>query len=195
MSGLNLASMQKKTINVDNGVNFGMWEDETSDYLYRRSIRQILDQIHVPSSVGDYGGGNGLIKQYIPHAVTIDKDKEKQPDVLQNILEHEGFYDLGILRYVLHYLNDYEVMELFSKMNCLKVLVIQFTNQDLHVKYHNSKNEFKYFRTKEQLEALLPVKAKHIFSGEYRCTNEFYKNRLQLDNSISHLEQLQAYII
>ena len=195
MSGLNLVSMQKKTINVDNGVNFGLWNDETSDYLYRRSIRQILELVDIPSSVGDYGGGNGLIKLHIPHAVTIDIDSTKQPDILQDILQHTDCYDLGILRYVLHYLNDYEVLDLFNKMNCFKILVIQFTNKDLKVKYHNSKNEFKYFRTQQQLEALLPQTAKHIFQGEYKCTNDFYRNRLQLENSVSHLEQLNAYII
>ena len=169
MNGLNLVDMPKKIINVDNGEHFGKWADETSDYLYRRSIKMILDSVDIPSSVGDFGGGNGLIKTHIPHAVTIDIDKDKKPDIVENILEHTGCYDLGIVRYVLHYLNDYEVIQLFNGMNCLNVLVIQFTNQDLKMKYHNSKNEFKYFRTKEQLEALLPTKAKHIFTGEYRC--------------------------
>lgn len=179
----------------DKGINFGKWNDAISKFLYKTSTKEILSKIKIPKLVADYGGANGNLKEFIPHSISIDIDESKEPDISEDILRHEGYYELVVIRYVLHYLNDYEVIKLMRKINAKNILIIQFTNQDLKVKYHNSKNEFKYFRTKEQLEALLPEKIKHIFSKKYKCSKKFYKNRLQINNSIEHLEELQAYII
>ena len=137
------------------------------------------------------------MKNFIPNIIVIDIDKSKNPDIVDNIITHEGVYDLIIIRFVLHYLNDYELLLLFDnikKYHKGEILIIQFTNEDLKSKYYNSKNEHKYFRTKYQLEKLLP-NFKNIYSIEYECTKEFYKNRLNIENAINHKEQLNAYLI
>ena len=179
----------------DKGINFGKWEDATSKFLYKTSTEEILSKIKIPKLVADYGGANGNMKKFIPNSISIDIDETKNPDILDNILEHKLSYDLVILRYVLHYLNDYQVIELFETINAKNILIIQFTNEDLKLKYFNSKNEFKYFRTKKQLESLLPSRIKNIYSKEFICTKEFYKNRLGIENSILHSENLQAYYL
>jgi len=188
--------MQTKIYNEDQGNNFGKWDDEISKFLYYTSTKEIIDKIKVPKSlVGDYGGGNGLIKELIPNSISIDIDDSKNPDIIDNIITHSLHYDLVIIRYVLHYLNDYEVLTLFKNINSLNVLIIQFTNDDLKSKYQNSINEFKYFRTTDQLKSLLPKNLKEIYSKEYNIGSEFYKNRLGNGSFIDHKETLKGFYI
>ena len=104
----------------DKGQEFGTWKDSVSKFLYDSSTKDILKKIDIPKNVGDYGGGNGLLKQHIPHATTIDIDKSKNPDIVENILKHSKHYDLVVLRYVLHYLTDSEVLELFDVLQILQ---------------------------------------------------------------------------
>ena len=187
--------MQKQIFKADDGTNFGKWNDSVSKLMYYDSTEQILSKININGRVADYGGANGILKQFIPNIVSIDIDESKKPDICDNIITHKGKYDLIIIRFVLHYLNDYEVLQLFENIKSYhkgKILIIQFANNDLKSKYQNSKNEFKYFRTENQLEALLP-KAKKIYSTEYEVTQEFYKNRLNIKNAINHKEIINAY--
>ena len=180
----------------DKAQEFGTWEDPVSKFLYDSSTKDILKKIGIPNNVGDYGGGNGLLKQHIPHSTSIDIDKTKNPDIVENILKHSKHYDLVVLRYVLHCLTDSEVLELFDVLNCTHVLVIQFVNEDLKSKYFNSVNECKYFRTNRQLKALLPNKIQTIYSKNYKVDGEFYENRLEKDwNYKAHSETLKAYYL
>jgi hypothetical protein len=183
--------MQTKIYKEDNGVNFGKWTDKVSKFMYFDSTKDILSKIQIPGVVADYGGANGNLKTFIPHAISIDIDGSKQPDIIDDILTHVGNYELIVVRYVLHYLNDYEVLQLFKTIKS-NALIIQFTNEDLKSKYQNSQNEFKYFRTARQLKKLLP-NCKEIYSKKYTIGSSFYKNRLNIDNAVTHKETLKAY--
>jgi len=178
--------------NEDKGLDFGKWNDPTSKLIYYDSVKEILQKINIPKKVADFGGGNGILKNFIPNIITIDIDPTKKPDVIDNILTHTGTYDLIIIRFVLHYLNDYEIIQLFNNLKSSNILVIQFINNDLLSKYENSINEFKYFRTENQLEALIPL-GEIIYQKEYIVTKEFYKNRLNNNNAIQHKEIIKAY--
>lgn len=189
--------MQNKTYKEDKGINFGKWSDATSKLIYFDSVKDILSKIELPKRIADYGGANGILKTFIPQIITIDIDETKNPDIVGNILTHKGDYDLIIIRFVLHYLNDYEVLELFENLKNNhkgKILLIQFCNEDLKSKYKNSKNEFKYFRTENQLLKLIP-KMKKIYSKKYVCSIDFYKNRLNIETNIEHEETLNAYYL
>lgn len=185
---------------VDGGIGFGKWTDEVSKFMYFNSVNEILSKVVITPTekIADYGGGNGNLKNFIPNIITVDKDESKNPDIVDNILQHKGNYDTIVLRYVLHYLNDYEVLQLFNNIESYhkgKVLLIQFTNDDLRGKYKNSVNEFKYFRTTQQLEKLLPPNHSKVYSKEYTVTKEFYVNRLQYKDGTNHQETLNAYVI
>jgi len=185
-----------QTYKEDQGVNFGKWNNDTADFIYSKSTQEILNLITVPEIVADYGGANGNLKQFIPQAISIDLDQTKNPDILDNILTHVGEYDLIVIRHVLHYLNDYEVINLLrhiKEFHTGQILIIQFCNNNLQVKYKNSQNEFKYFRTETQLEALL-LDVDKIYTSEYFCSVQFYKDRLKLNNATSHTETLNAYV-
>lgn len=185
--------MQSKTYKEDRGKDFGKWTDKISKFLYYESTKEILSKIKIPLNVADYGGANGLLKKIIPNSISIDLDHAKKPDILDNIITHKNKYDLVIIRYVLHYLNDYEIIELFKNINAKNILVIQFVNNDLKAKYYNSQNEFKYFRTSKQLKKLMPKSFKKIYSKKYYLDSEFYTNRLGTGKYKKHQEILNAY--
>ena len=189
--------MQRKTYKEDSGTGFGKWTDPISRLMYFDSTNDILSKIQVPHRVADYGGANGNLKKMIPNAISIDIDCTKNPDIIEDILTHVGNYDLIVIRFVLHYLTDYKVLQLFNnieKYHKGNILVIQFINNDLVSKYKNSKNEFKYFRTEQQTQALLPD-LKEIYNIDYTVTQEFYKNRLNIANSQPHKETIKAYYV
>jgi hypothetical protein len=189
--------MLKITYKEDKGIKFGKWSDKISKLIYFDSVNEILSKINTNGLVADYGGANGILKQFIPNIISIDIDASKVPDIIDNIITHKGNYNLIIIRFVLHYLNDYEVLQLFENIKSYhkgKILIIQFCNNDLKSKYKNSLNEFKYFRTENQLENLLP-KFKKIYNIEYNIDKKFYLNRLGNGNYIKHKEQLNAYLI
>ena len=187
--------------NNDGGTAFGLWQDATSRYMYFDVMNEILPCLPEHALIGkiaDYGGGNGVLKTFLPDAITIDCDTEKRPDIVDDILTHEGDYDTIFLRYVLHYLNDYEVLGLFRHIATFHkgcIVVIQFINHDLHVKYANSVGETKYFRTREQLQALLPLQHNLRITRTYRVTKEFYRNRLGNENATEHYEAIDLYLI
>jgi len=187
--------MQKTIYKEDEGLNFGTWKDDVSKFLYYTSTKEILSKIKIKGSVADFGGGNGLLKKLIPNAISIDIDASKNPDITDSILTHDKKYDLVIIRYVLHYLNDYEVLRLFKNINANNILIIQFENEDLKSKYKNSINEFKYFRTEKQLKQLLPSGFKTIYEKEYELGSNFYINRLGKGIYKTHKEVLKAYYL
>lgn len=179
----------------DKGLKFGKWTDKTSKFLYLESTQQILDKLNIKGDIADYGGANGNLKQFLPNSISIDIDESKNPDIIDNILTHNKKYEWVIIRYVLHYLTDKEIITLFNNIQSKNILIIQFTNENLKVKYSNSKNETKHFRTRTQLESLLPEKTRNIYRKLFNCTPEFYKNRLNIDGAIEHIETLNAYVI
>lgn len=180
---------------IDQGTKFGTWDDPVSKLLYFDSTEDILSRIYIPEKVADYGGGNGLLKEFIPHAISIDCDMRKEPDIVDNIVTHEGTYDLVVLRHVLHYLNDREVIKLFENIRADRIQIIQFVNIDLKAKYANSFREKKYFRTPSQLVALLPPGGIN-YTQNYTCTKEFYQNRIGGDYPFfDHPETLIGYYI
>jgi hypothetical protein len=109
--------MQNIIYKEDKGIDFGKWSDNTSKLMYFDSLKDILSKINTSGTVADFGGANGILKQFIPNIITIDIDVTKEPDILDNILTHKGVYDLIVIRFVLHYLNDYEVLQLFNNIN------------------------------------------------------------------------------
>lgn len=189
--------MQENIYKIDCGNQFGTWNDSISKFMYFDSTKEILDIVNSNGIVADYGGANGLLKTFIPSSISIDIDITKNPDIVDNIITHKGSYDYIFMRYILHYLNDYEVLALFNNIKSYhkgKVIIQQFVNEDLKSKYFNSINEFKYFRTGNQLLALLP-KGTMIYQKEYQVTEEFYKNRLNNKHAKSHSEKIIAYLI
>ena len=145
----------------------GRSEPSAASHPVFYSIKKILEKISIPDNVADYGGANGILKDHIPGIISIDIDPSKNPDIEADILKYKGDHDLIIIRFVLHYLNDYEIIKLFDHINSYhkgEILIIQFCNNDLRSKYYNSRNEFKYFRTEDQMENLLPGGFKKIFT-------------------------------
>lgn len=193
---------------VDRGETFGTWDDETSRFLYRDSTLEILPLLGITPGedpglrVVDLGGGNGLLRPFIPGIVTVDHDPTKSPDIVGDLLTHEvrGRYDLVVLRYVLHYLDDYDTVRLMDQVRGVRTLVVQFTNElDLRTKIdfsRKSKEGRKFFRTGEQLENLLPLfGTRLIYKQRYTVTPGFYLNRLGVVVPRGHEETLRAYVI
>lgn len=187
--------MQNRIYKEDKGQEFGTWPDKVSRLMYAGIMPIVLSQIELPNNIADYGGANGLLKEYIPNATSIDIDPSKKPDIVDNIILHKGKYDLVFMRYVLHYLAGEEIATMLQNINS-RLVIIQFTNEeeDLELKQKISQdNEAKkYFRTKEQLFALFKdFVILNAIEIDYKVTPEFYKNRLQINTDISHNEQIQ----
>ena len=184
-------------LEVDRGLAFGRWTDPTSRFMYFDIMPTVLSGVNVGGIVADLGGGNGLIKRFVPHAVTVDNDPTKEPDVLDDILTHRGGYDLVIVRYVLHYFSDKDCRRFFNNLadyHTGRVLLIQFVNENKRSKLKNSVNEDKYFRTEKELMKLLSPRW-HVHNRvaiEYRVTAEFYRNRLGHPNPTGHDETILA---
>lgn len=188
-------------MNIDQGVNFGKWKDKTSVMLYDKCMPIFLSEIKTSGIVGDFGGANGNLKKYIPNSVSIDIDKTKNPDIVDDILTHSNIYDLIVIRYVLHYLSPKQQKELLKniiKSGNKKILIIQFVNngRDMQIKKENSINEKKYFLTTQKLFSL--------FSGFNICnvdklkinvSKAFYKNRLKNNNAKPHDEEIYSILL
>lgn len=182
---------------VDQGTAFGTWADPVSRFMYHEFLDSLVrnDIIKFEGTVGDFGGANGLLKKYIPdhHVTTIDIDASKKPDVVADILQHDDYYGTAFTRYVMHYLTDLEVIRFVNLVNAGKLLMIEFTNEDLRTKYVNSVEEVKYFRTRSQLEALLGGGAKLLHSESYTVDAQFYHNRLGTPHGVPHEETVNLY--
>lgn len=180
---------------IDKGGKFGTWTDSTSRLMYYDAMPALLNGIDTSGTVADYGGANGLLKNFIPTAISIDCDATKHPDIVADVKTHIGSYNLVVMRYLLHYLSNYEVTSLFNHLwqSCPvnRILVIQFCNEDLNAKLRNSVNETKHFRTETQLTGLFgPWLIKQTKRLSYVVGKEFYRNRLEHPNPTSHEETI-----
>ena len=183
----------------DKGTAFGTWPNATAQLMYHDIMPLALSGIDTTGRVADFGGANGLLKEWIPQAVSVDYDATKQPDVIADILTHRGEYDLIVIRYVLHYLRDDQVQQLFDNLATShkgRVLIIQFVNADLAVKNYNSVGETKYFRGESHLANLFDP-AKWVLCSRkavaYRVDQEFYRWRLDHPNPMEHDETVIIY--
>lgn len=179
---------------IDQGKEFGKWNDPVSQFLYFESIKYLRSLVFIGDDVVDLCGGNNLLKEIIPHSVNVDIDPEKNPDIVCDVFDYDQKHDLAIIRYALHYFNDYDLIRLIDQVKRLnqRVLIIQFVNEDLKTKYHNSRNELKYFRCADQLRKLL-LEFDCLKSINYYVNAEFYLNRLKIKNAIPHIETLKYY--
>ena len=194
--------MQRIIYNIDEGKKFGTWNDSISKLMYFDCMDKFLIDIDTSGRVADYGGANGNLKQFIPNSISIDIDSSKNPDLIDNILVHEGNYNLIVIRYVLHYLDENQRNELFEHLRTFhsgkRVLIIQFVNdgKDFNVKRNNSINETKYFLTSETLQKTIES-FKTLKNDEitYMVTKEFYRNRLNNHNAEEHSETIKSILI
>lgn len=177
----------------DQGTAFGSWPNNTARLMYHDIMPLALNGIDTSGRVADLGGANGLLKQWIPQAITVDYDASKNPDVCEDIRSHVGDYDLVVLRYVLHYMGDIGVRGLMRHLAAThkgRVLVVQFVNDDLAAKRANSVGETKWFRTTEETHRLL-CETHRVLSAkavDYVVEAEFYRDRLNHPNPTSHHE-------
>ena len=183
----------------DQGTGFGIWPNQTANLMYRDVMPLALSGIDANGRVADYGGANGILKRWIPQAITVDYDVSKRPDVCADILTHVGTYDLIVMRYVLHYLTNAQIRALLGHLATFhkgRVLIIQFVNEDLAAKLRNSVGERKFFRTELQLQMLLTAAPWYIVSRkavEYRVDADFYKWRLAHPDPSAHDEKILIY--
>lgn len=174
---------------------FGTWDDITSRLMYHDIMPLMLSGVDTSGRVADFGGANGLLKEWIPQAVSVDYDPSKKPDVVGDISIYAGAYDLVVMRYVLHYMSDTDATKLLRKiarMNSKRLFIIQFANDDLTSKLANSIGERKWFRDSADLFSLLAqdwnIGAWRMV--DYEVTAEFYRNRLNHPNPSSHREKV-----
>lgn len=184
----------------DSGQAFGTWPNATARFMYDEAMECCVSDINALARVGDLGGGNGLLKRWLPNAVSVDHDPSKNPDVLDNIMSHVDEYDWLLLRYVLHYMDDAAVVALLAHLASYhkgRLKIIQFANHDLEVKQHNSVNETKFFRTPNQLTGLLTASADwallRMSAAQYGVDEDFYRWRLQHPDPVGHNEFLMTY--
>jgi hypothetical protein len=184
---------------VDQGTGFGLWPDPTARLIYDDLMSALLSGVDISGRVADLGGGNGLLRKWISHIVTVDHDPAKMPDVLADISSYRGEHDLLILRYVLHYMDDDAVRSLFRHIDAFhngRLLVIQFVNENLAAKLANSIGETKWFRREAHLRGLLEsagwrVEKRRAF--DYTVEADFYRWRLNHPNPVAHAETIVAY--
>ncbi len=184
--------------NEDQGSAFGTWDNPTARLMYHDIMELALTGVDTSGRVADYGGANGLLKQFIPHAISVDYDASKGPDIVEDIMSHVGEYDLIVLRYVMHYMTDAEVLRLLchiASFHTGRLLIIQFVNEDLISKYANSVGETKYFRDGADTHSLVSldwaVQARRFHN--YTVDADFYRLRLNHPNPSSHDEQIVIY--
>lgn len=185
---------------VDGGTAFGTWPDPTAQLIYHDVMPALLSGMPLDGRVVDLGGGNGLLKQWVPQALTVDVDATKAPDVVADILEWTGYYDVGVLRYVLHYLDDAGVRRLMRHLHAYhhgKLLVIALANDvALAAKRANSVNETKWFRSEAHLLALMaPWVVVERRRFDYTVGAAFYRWRLGHPNPTAHPEAIVSLLL
>lgn len=180
----------------DQGDAFGRWPNKTARLMYHDIMPLVLNGIDTSGSVADLGGANGLMKEWIPHAVTVDYDATKNPDILADIQTYRGEHDLIILRYVLHYMPDHAVRDLLNHIASYhkgRLLVVQFVNDNLPAKLANSIGEIKWFRGSKDVMRLLHETKWRVASAkavDYVVDPDFYRERLNHPNPTSHHETI-----
>lgn len=194
MSGTNSST------EVDQGLSFGTWDDPTSRLIYSDAMPALLSGTP-RDKVLDLGGGNGLLREWFPDVTTVDSDPAKKPDVVADLRTYvpTETFDRVMLRYVLHYLTDAEVIELFGVhlpgWHHGEVTVIQFIAADensLRRKLANSVNETKFFRTLDHLMDLFQLTGRWDLTRgigvSYEVHPDFYRNRLGATRPTGHPE-------
>ena len=175
---------------TDGGTSFGKWPNRTAQLIYFDAMPALLPTVTGP--VVDLGGGNGLLKQWLPQALSVDKDASKEPDVVADLLTWSSTnYPTGVMRYVLHYLPDEQAQQLLTHVATYlnRLVLVQFVNDDLPAKQANSLNEQVWFRTETQLSALLgPWQVVERRRLDYTVDAEFYRWRLNNPNGTAHTE-------
>lgn len=182
----------------DGGTRFGTWGDRTSLLLYEGVMPLLLSQVELDGVVGDYGGANGLLRRWVPGAITVDRDPSKHPDVLDDVVHHTGVYDVVVMRYLLHYLTDTEVRTMLCTVRTDRVVLVQFTNEgdELTTKRTISAaagESPKHLRTLVELVTLFCggwTLRTHV-QVTYRVHPEFYENRLGVTGAPEHGEAVQ----
>jgi hypothetical protein len=193
-------------MDVDQGTRFGSWTDPTSRLIYHDVMPVMLTGIDPRLQVLDLGGGNRLLQQWLPYSIAVDVDPSKEPDVVADVLTYTPRVapDLVVMRYLLHYLTDAQVVELLRHVDTYHdgpVLVIQFVNDgfDLELKRRNSINEVKHFRNEGHLLSLVglggPRFLRRRVAVEYEVTAEFYRNRLGNPDGVTHNETVVSYLL
>lgn len=177
----------------DQGEAFGTWPDDTARLMYHDIMPLALNGIDTSGRVADLGGANGLLKQWIPQAITVDYDESKGPDICEDIRSHVGDYDLVVMRYVMHYMDDLSLRSLLNHIRGYhkgRLLVVQFVNDDLAAKRANSVGETKWFRDTIETMAILGEgwRVRSAKSVDYVVGADFYRNRLGHPNPSAHLE-------
>lgn len=183
---------------VDGGEGFGLWPDATSRLMYHDAMPALLSGVARSGMTLDLGGGNGLSRQWFDRVVTVDTDASKHPDVVADALTYTPTMRVSrvLLRYVLHYLTDEQVLALLQHVASYtaQVVLVQFVNADLGAKHANSVNESKWFRTEPWLKSLLgPWRVQRRVAVSYDVDPEFYRNRLGHPNPTGHRETVVAY--
>lgn len=205
---------------IDQGEDFGKWTDPVSKFIYHDHFVGIFDKFDLQkySKIEDLGGSNGLLSKFFvdKEFSTTDIDESKNPDFIGNIVYYNGIAefrwrgmifkqeyqsDLLIIRFVLHYMTDDEILTMFNnikKNHKGDILVIQFSNEgnDMEIKRQNSINEVKIFRTPNELRQLFnDFEIKQVDTQIYQVTQEFYRNRLQNYEAKPHNETIHTYLL
>ncbi len=184
---------------IDSGTKFGTWPDETSRLIYHDAMPALLSGTDTRGHVLDLGGGNGLAHEWFPNIRTVDQDASKHPHIVADILTYipAAKYDRVLLRYVLHYLEDDDVIALMSHLNGWhhgELTIIQFVNDDMVAKLANSVNESKFFRTEAHLHSLLaPWEPFRRIAVSYYVSPDFYRYRLEHPAPTGHPETVVAW--
>lgn len=188
----------------DQGTNFGTWDDRISRLMYRDSVPLIVGQTSLWEMqgkdllLGDYGGASGT--DWGVDSVAVDIDESKNPDIVDDVVTHPGRYDAVLMRYLLHYLSDYQIRWMLETINTQKIIVCQFVNEGHSMVIKNSISKGaeaeKYFRTSEALFALFEgsrFRIEHKVCLEYDVGSDFYKNRLGIDTILNHKEKIWIF--
>lgn len=198
----------------DRGTNFGSGDDPISNLIYRDSAKTFLQNVSIAGKrIADYGGANAILRRFLGDAdayTVVDTDKTKQTGddfICDDITTHRGQYDLVICRYVLHYLTDEQIRQMFAQIKTngtAQILLIQFVNQGLDLKIKReisaqfeTGEERKIFRNCRQLFDLLDgFHIENVDKVDYLATSDFYRNRFGTSERVTpHQETIYSILL
>jgi hypothetical protein len=168
------------------GPLFGTYPDATSQLIYRDAWPALLSGVPRTDSVLDLGGANGLSRLYFENVTTVDSDPTSGADVVADIrtYEPEQVFDRVLLRYVLHYLPDIQVLPLLRRIASYHdgpVHVIQFVGRTEEKAASSADRAVRWFRTEASLRSLMAAGGYVVdrrIALQYTVEPEFYLNRL-----------------
>lgn len=205
-----------KSYALDQGKGFGKWPDAVSRLMYQTSTELFFGDLDFSDlHVADYGGANGLLGTQLKcrSYTVVDKDSSKVSSpvfINEDILTHKGGYDVIILRYVMHYLSDINILYLLKHIMSFhkgQLYIMQFTNEGVSLEIKKSISKHfeqgpdgrKYFRGQKQLTGLFnvlpPRTPVSVSEVGYRVTEQFYRNRFGLNivEPVEHRETVRFY--